>query len=192
VPVSASPLGCAGSRSSEDRRPATRQLRKGDSPQRLEPQAFELLDLLIARRPAAVSKQEIRDRLWPDTFDDGRRRSVRVSVANIDTGNNGGSMATTSIAAVAEFKILTNACQAEYGRAVGGQVQVVTRSGTQAVGLKESRRAAYCARCTGTRRDSVQDLLGLRRAGGCLERRHVAGAVPKAFLNARENAASDS
>jgi DNA-binding winged helix-turn-helix (wHTH) protein len=45
-----------------------RQLRRGDSPQRLKPQAFELLDLLIARRPAAVSKQEIRDRLWPDTF----------------------------------------------------------------------------------------------------------------------------
>ena len=46
----------------------TRQLRRGDSQQRLKPQAFELLDLLIARRPAAVSKQEIRDRLWPDTF----------------------------------------------------------------------------------------------------------------------------
>jgi DNA-binding winged helix-turn-helix (wHTH) protein len=45
-----------------------RQLRRGDSAQRLKPQAFELLDLLISRRPAAVSKQEIRDRLWPDTF----------------------------------------------------------------------------------------------------------------------------
>jgi DNA-binding winged helix-turn-helix (wHTH) protein len=45
-----------------------RQLRKGDSPRRLKPKAFELLDLLVARRPAAVSKQEIRDRLWPDTF----------------------------------------------------------------------------------------------------------------------------
>ena len=40
-------------------------------------------------------------------------------------------MATTNIDAVAEFKILTNAYQAEYGRAVGGQVQVVTKSGTQ-------------------------------------------------------------
>jgi hypothetical protein len=52
-------------------------------------------------------------------------------VANIDTGNNGGNMATTNIDAVAEFKILTNGYQAEYGRAVGGQVQVVTKSGTQ-------------------------------------------------------------
>jgi hypothetical protein len=52
-------------------------------------------------------------------------------VANIDTGNNGGNMATTNLDAVSEFKILTNAYQAEYGRAVGGQMQVVTRSGTQ-------------------------------------------------------------
>ena len=40
-------------------------------------------------------------------------------------------MATTNIDAVAEFKVLTNAYQAEYGRAVGGQIQVVTKSGTQ-------------------------------------------------------------
>jgi hypothetical protein len=51
-------------------------------------------------------------------------------VANIDTGDNGGNMATTNIDSVAEFKILTNAYQAEYGRAVGGQLQVVTKSGT--------------------------------------------------------------
>ena len=52
-------------------------------------------------------------------------------VSNIDTGDNGGNMATTNIESVGEFKILTNAYQAEYGRAVGGQVQVVTKSGTQ-------------------------------------------------------------
>lgn len=52
-------------------------------------------------------------------------------VANIDTGNNGGNMATTNIDAVAEFKVLTNSYQAEYGRAVGAQLQVVTKSGTR-------------------------------------------------------------
>ncbi len=52
-------------------------------------------------------------------------------VANIDTGNNGGNMATTNIDAVAEFKVLTNAYQAEYGRAVGAQLQVVTKSGSR-------------------------------------------------------------
>jgi len=51
-------------------------------------------------------------------------------VANIDTGDNGGNMATTNIDAVAEFKLLTNSYQAEYGRAVGGQLQVVTKSGS--------------------------------------------------------------
>jgi hypothetical protein len=52
-------------------------------------------------------------------------------VANIDTGNNAGNMATTNTEAIGEFKILTNSYAAEYGRAVGGQVQMVTKSGTQ-------------------------------------------------------------
>src|SRR6266487_2176845 len=69
-------------------------------------------------------------------------------VANIDTGNNGGNMATTNIDSVAEFKILTNAYQAEYGRAVGGQVQVVTKSGSQnfhGSGYWYGRRSAWDA-----------------------------------------------
>ena len=44
------------------------QLRRAGEERHLEPKAFELLDLLLARRPEAVSKAEIRDRLWPDTF----------------------------------------------------------------------------------------------------------------------------
>ena len=69
------------------------------------------------------------------TVNGQRQNSNNVTidgVANIDTGNNGGNMASTNIDAVAEFKILTNSYQAEYGRAVGGQVMVVTKSGTQA------------------------------------------------------------
>ncbi len=69
-------------------------------------------------------------------------------VANIDTGDNGGNMATTNIDAVAEFKILTNSYQAEYGRAVGGQLQVVTKSGTQAFhgsGYWYGRRSGWSA-----------------------------------------------
>ena len=52
-------------------------------------------------------------------------------VANIDTGNNAGNMAVTNTEAIGEFKVLTSSYQAEYGRAVGGQVQMVTKSGTQ-------------------------------------------------------------
>ena len=69
-------------------------------------------------------------------------------VANIDTGDNGGNMATTNIDAVAEFKLLTNAYQAEYGRAAGGQLQVVTKSGTQAfhgTGYWYGRRSEWAA-----------------------------------------------
>jgi DNA-binding winged helix-turn-helix (wHTH) protein len=47
---------------------ATRQLLRGGEERHLEPKAFELLDLLLQRRPDAVSKLEIRDRLWPRTF----------------------------------------------------------------------------------------------------------------------------
>ena len=35
---------------------------------RLSPKAFDLLALLIERRPRAVSKADIRQRLWPGTF----------------------------------------------------------------------------------------------------------------------------
>jgi len=48
-------------------RPA-RQLRLGAKVVHLEPKAFELLDLLIVRRPEAVSKGDIKDPLWPETF----------------------------------------------------------------------------------------------------------------------------
>lgn len=44
-----------------------RQLREGETARPLKPKAYELLNLLIERRPAAVSKEEIRDRLWPET-----------------------------------------------------------------------------------------------------------------------------
>ena len=47
---------------------AARQLLKDGEPRPLEPKAYALLDLLIRRRPAAVSKEEIRDAVWPKTF----------------------------------------------------------------------------------------------------------------------------
>ena len=46
----------------------SRRLTRGDEPVHLEPKAFELLELLLERRPAAVAKAAIRDRLWPRTF----------------------------------------------------------------------------------------------------------------------------
>jgi DNA-binding winged helix-turn-helix (wHTH) protein len=46
----------------------SRQLLKDGEPRPVERKAYELLDLLIRRRPAAVSKEEIRDEVWPKTF----------------------------------------------------------------------------------------------------------------------------
>lgn len=51
-------------------------------------------------------------------------------VGNVDTGNNGDQLATISLDSVQEFRILTNAYQAEYGRSSGAQISVVTKSGT--------------------------------------------------------------
>lgn len=45
----------------------SRQLFRGGEEIHLEPKAFELLELLVASRPKALSKLQIRQRLWPDT-----------------------------------------------------------------------------------------------------------------------------
>jgi len=47
---------------------AMRQLFRGTARVHLEPKALELLELLLARRPEAISKSEIQRHLWPDTF----------------------------------------------------------------------------------------------------------------------------
>lgn len=47
---------------------ARRELLRLGVPVHLTPKAFELLRLLLERRPAAVSKADIHDRIWPGTF----------------------------------------------------------------------------------------------------------------------------
>jgi len=47
---------------------AGRQLLRGGRRLHLSPKALALLGLLVERRPAALSKAEIRDRIWPRTF----------------------------------------------------------------------------------------------------------------------------
>jgi DNA-binding winged helix-turn-helix (wHTH) protein len=54
--------------------PTRHLLHKQGQPVHLTPKAFELLELLLARYPAVVSKNEIMEQLWPGTF---------VSEANI-------------------------------------------------------------------------------------------------------------
>jgi hypothetical protein len=85
-------------------------------------------------------------------------------VGNLDTGNNGANMATTNLDAVSEFKVLTNAYQAEYGRAVGGQLQIVTKSGTQSFhgsGYWYGRRSGWNANSWTNKRAAAPPPLGV-------------------------------
>lgn len=46
----------------------SRELLNGDEPVPLSPKAFDLLSLLVAQRPKAMSKNELLELLWPGTF----------------------------------------------------------------------------------------------------------------------------
>jgi hypothetical protein len=63
-----------------------------------------------------------------------RARSNSINVDGADAGDyiSGGTRATVSQDAVQEFQIITNGFAAEYGRASGGVVNIVTKSGANA------------------------------------------------------------
>jgi DNA-binding winged helix-turn-helix (wHTH) protein len=48
--------------------PDTRELLRTGVPVPLSPKAFELLTILVAGRPKAISKSDLQERLWPSTF----------------------------------------------------------------------------------------------------------------------------
>jgi DNA-binding winged helix-turn-helix (wHTH) protein len=55
----------------------TRELRRAGRRVHLSPKAFQLLDALVTARPKALSKDELHDRLWPDSF------VVEANLANL-------------------------------------------------------------------------------------------------------------
>lgn len=46
----------------------TRQIRRGAVAVHISPKAFELLTALVDARPRALSKADLHERLWPDTY----------------------------------------------------------------------------------------------------------------------------
>jgi DNA-binding winged helix-turn-helix (wHTH) protein len=55
----------------------TRELLRAGRAVHLSPKAFQLLDVLLAARPRALSKDELHDCLWPDSF------VVEANLANL-------------------------------------------------------------------------------------------------------------
>jgi DNA-binding winged helix-turn-helix (wHTH) protein len=71
----------------------TRELSVSGETIHLTPKAFELLEILIGSRPRAVSKTEIHERLWRDTFvSDGTLTSLLAEVRSAigDAGHEAG------------------------------------------------------------------------------------------------------
>ena len=66
----------------------TRQLWRGGGEVHLSPKAFDLLALLVARRPAAVWKIAIRELLWPDTFVSETNLPALVAEIRAGLGDN--------------------------------------------------------------------------------------------------------
>lgn len=46
----------------------TRELRRSGKPVQLSPKAFQMLQILVFEAPKALSKSDLQDRLWPDTY----------------------------------------------------------------------------------------------------------------------------
>ena len=101
----------------------------------------DLLDLQPGVVPSAYGNQA------PDTSDrspsgasnpgnqsiNGQRESSNgfmVNGANVVEGKNNGAAVLPNLDSIAEFRIITNNFDAEYGNYSGGQVNVATRSGT--------------------------------------------------------------
>lgn len=60
----------------------------------------------------------------------GKANLTIDGTTNVDTGSNGTQHIALSLDNIAEFKVLSSNYQAEYGRSAGGEVQIVTKSGT--------------------------------------------------------------
>jgi DNA-binding winged helix-turn-helix (wHTH) protein len=66
----------------------TRSLTRGDRPVPLSPKAFRLLEVLVMRRPDAVSHEELRRTLWSDAANGGTTLARLVSEIRTAIGDD--------------------------------------------------------------------------------------------------------
>jgi TolB-like protein/DNA-binding winged helix-turn-helix (wHTH) protein/Tfp pilus assembly protein PilF len=66
----------------------SRELRRGAGPVRLSPKALQLLEILVINRPKALSKADLQDKLWPDTFVVDKNLANLVSEIRQALGDN--------------------------------------------------------------------------------------------------------
>ena len=78
---------------------AARQLTRGRTEIHISPKAFELLTMLIAERPRAVSKADLQERLWPGTFVEEANLSNLIGELRAAIGDRSRAPRTISTAA---------------------------------------------------------------------------------------------
>jgi DNA-binding winged helix-turn-helix (wHTH) protein len=66
----------------------TREVSRDGKPVHVEPKAYRLLELLLAARPKALSKDELQDQLWPNTFVSERSLARLVEVLRDSLGDS--------------------------------------------------------------------------------------------------------
>jgi len=66
----------------------TREVSRGGKAVHLEPKAYRLLELLLAARPKALSKNELQDALWPKTYVSERSLARLVGVLRATLGDH--------------------------------------------------------------------------------------------------------
>lgn len=101
----------------------------------------DLLSLQPGVVPSAYGNQapDIQDRPASGNLNPGNQsvngqretsNGFMVNGANVEEGKNNGAAVIPNLDSIAEFRIITNNFDAEYGNYSGGQVNVVTKSGT--------------------------------------------------------------
>jgi len=66
----------------------TRELTRAGRPVHIEPKAYRLLEILVAARPKALSKDALQDQLWPKTFVSERSLARLVEVVRDCIGDS--------------------------------------------------------------------------------------------------------